>query len=59
MVSVVEEIVKSESLRNVLAVFALGKGLPGLDMMFSRYRREVIVNGGFLRHIVSFLMRAL
>ncbi|KFE57753.1 immunity protein [Pseudomonas syringae] len=47
--SIVEQIVKNESVEDVLTLFALNKGLPSLDMMFSRYRREVIISGEFLR----------
>jgi len=47
--SIVEEIVKNESVEDVLTVFALDSGIPSLDRMFGRYRHEVIASGEFLR----------
>lgn len=46
--SVVEQIVKNESVEDVLTVFALGSAIPSLDRMFGRYRYEVIASGELL-----------
>lgn len=46
--SIVEQIVKNESVEDVLTVFALGSALPSLDRMFGRYRYEVIASGELL-----------
>ncbi|MGZ9666463.1 immunity protein [Pseudomonas monsensis] len=46
--SIVEQIVKNESVEDVLTVFALGSAIPSLDRMFGRYRSEVIASGELL-----------
>ncbi|HEX4547657.1 immunity protein [Pseudomonas sp.] len=46
--SIVEQIVKNESVEDVLTVFALGSAIPSLDRMFGRYRYEVIASGELL-----------
>lgn len=46
--SIVEQIVKNESVEDVLTVFALGSAIPSLDRMFGRYRYEVIESGELL-----------
>ena len=46
--SIVERIVKNESVEDVLTVFALGSAIPSLDRMFGRYRSEVIASGELL-----------
>lgn len=46
--SLVEKIVKNESVEDVLTVFALGSAIPSLDRMFGRYRYEVIESGELL-----------
>jgi hypothetical protein len=43
--SIVEQIVKNESVEDVLTVFALGSAIPSLDRLFGRYRYEVIASG--------------
>jgi hypothetical protein len=48
-VSIVEQIVKNESVEDILTVFALGSAIPSLDRMFGRYRYEVIASGELLR----------
>ncbi|WP_028624223.1 hypothetical protein [Pseudomonas sp. Ant30-3] len=47
--SVVEQIVKNETVEDVLTVFALGSAIPSLDRMFGRYRYEVIKSGELLK----------
>ncbi|MBD8493990.1 immunity protein [Pseudomonas syringae] len=42
---VVEEIVRNESVEDVLTVFALNMGIPRLDMMYGHYRKEVVLSG--------------
>ncbi|CAI8878540.1 Immunity protein [Pseudomonas sp. IT-347P] len=46
--SIVEQIVKNESVEDVLTVFALGSAIPSLDRLFGRYRYEVIESGELL-----------
>lgn len=46
--SIVEQIVKNESVEDVLTVFALGSAIPSLDRMFGRYRYEVVASGELL-----------
>jgi hypothetical protein len=48
-VSIVEQIVKNETVEDVLTVFALGSAIPSLDRMFGRYRYEVIESGELLK----------
>ncbi|WP_445179734.1 immunity protein [Pseudomonas sp. McL0111] len=48
----VEQIVKNESVEDVLTVFALGSAIPSLDRMFGRYRYEVIASGELLKTYV-------
>lgn len=43
--STVEDIVRNESVEDVLTVFALNMGMPRLDMMYGRYKKEVVLNG--------------
>lgn len=47
--STVEQIVKNESVEDVLTVFALGSAIPTLDRMFARYRHEVVASGELLQ----------
>ncbi|MDI2142003.1 MULTISPECIES: immunity protein [unclassified Pseudomonas] len=47
--SIIEQIVKNETVEDVLTVFALGSAIPSLDRMFGRYRYEVIENGELLK----------
>ncbi|MDR9863797.1 MULTISPECIES: immunity protein [Pseudomonas] len=47
--STVEQIVKNESVEDVLTVFALGSAIPTLDRMFGRYRYEVVASGELLQ----------
>ncbi|WLG85780.1 immunity protein [Pseudomonas cucumis] len=47
--SIVEQIVKNETVEDVLTVFALGSAIPSLDRMFGRYRYEVIESGELLK----------
>lgn len=47
--SIVEQIIKNETVEDVLTVFALGSAIPSLDRMFGRYRYEVIENGELLK----------
>lgn len=47
--STVEQIVKNETVEDVLTVFALGSSIPSLDRMFGRYRYEIIENGELLK----------
>lgn len=47
--STVEQIVKNESVEDVLTVFALGSATPTLDRMFARYRYQVIASGELLQ----------
>ena len=49
--STVEQIVKNESVEDVLTVFALGSATPTLDRMFARYRYEVAASGELLQNI--------
>ncbi|MFJ2686218.1 immunity protein [Pseudomonas sp. NPDC087342] len=46
--STVEQIVRNESVEDVLTVFALGSAIPSLDRMFGRYRYEVVASGELL-----------
>ncbi|MHC8345113.1 immunity protein [Pseudomonas sp. RT6P73] len=46
--SIVEQIVKTETVEDTLTVFALNSALPSLDRMFGRYRHEVIESGELL-----------
>jgi hypothetical protein len=41
----IEQIVKNESLDDIVAVFALFKSNPDLDMMIRRYNREALKYG--------------
>ncbi|MHC8290688.1 hypothetical protein ACYZUD_28540 [Pseudomonas sp. XS1P51] len=41
----IEQIVKNESLDDIVTVFALFKATPHLDMMIRRYNREAIKYG--------------
>ncbi|WLG94996.1 hypothetical protein [Pseudomonas sp. FP198] len=43
--STVEQIVKNESLEEIVTVFALLKASPHLDMMIRRHNRELIQHG--------------
>jgi len=45
--NVVEQIFKTESVVDIITVFALIRPLPALDGMFNRYRREAFVSGEF------------
>jgi len=47
--NVVEQVVKNESVEDVVKIFALKSGIPSLDMMFGRYKREVVVSGELFR----------
>jgi len=47
MSKVVEKIFKTESVKDIITVFALIRPLPALDGMFNRYRREAFVSGEF------------
>jgi hypothetical protein len=47
--SVVEQIVKNETVEDTLTVFALSSAIPSLDRMFGRYRYEVIESGELLK----------
>lgn len=47
--SIVEQIVKNETVEDILTVFALGSAIPSLDRMFGRYRHEVIESGELLK----------
>ncbi|MBK5375972.1 immunity protein [Pseudomonas sp. TH43] len=47
--STVEQIVKNESVEDVLTVFARGSATPTLDRMFARYRYEVVASGELLQ----------
>lgn len=47
--SIVEQVVKNETVEDVLTVFALGSAIPSLDRMFGRYRHEVIESGELLQ----------
>ncbi|MCY1461317.1 hypothetical protein D9M71_789620 [compost metagenome] len=44
-----EQIVKSESMRDLLSVLAISLVFPSIDRLFSRYRFEVITNGELVR----------
>lgn len=46
----IEQIVKNESIADVLSVFAIGIGYPSLDRMFCRYKFEVVANGELLKN---------
>lgn len=52
--STVEQIVKNESVEDVLTVFALGSATPTLDRMFARYRYEVAASGELLQTYAKF-----
>lgn len=41
----IEQIVKNETLEDIVSVFALAKAPPHLDMMIRRYNREAIQHG--------------
>ncbi|WP_160109117.1 hypothetical protein [Pseudomonas izuensis] len=43
--SIIEQLVKDESLEDIVTVFALVKAPPHLDMMISRYKPETIRHG--------------
>lgn len=45
----IEQIVKNESLTDILSAFGIGLAYPSLDRMIGRYRFEVIANGELLR----------
>ncbi|MDQ0122376.1 hypothetical protein J2W17_001321 [Pseudomonas lini] len=44
-VAALEQMVKSESVRDLLLIFAIGLAFPSIDQMFGRYRFEAIANG--------------
>jgi hypothetical protein len=43
--NIIEQLVKDESLEDIVTVFALFKATPHLDMMISRYKPEAIRHG--------------
>ncbi|WP_445179735.1 immunity protein [Pseudomonas sp. McL0111] len=45
----VEQIVKNETIVDVLTAFGIGLAYPSLDRMIGRYRFEVIANGELLK----------
>jgi len=47
--NVVEQVVINESVEDVVKVFALKSGIPSLDIMFGRYKREVVASGELFR----------
>jgi len=58
MSKVVEKIFKTESVKDIITVFALIRPLPALDGMFNRYRREAFVSGEFAEVYGRLLRRA-
>jgi hypothetical protein len=45
----IEQIVKNETIVDVLTAFGIGLAYPSLDRMIGRYRFEVIANGELLK----------
>lgn len=45
----IEQIVKNESIEDVVSAFGVGLAYPSLDRMFGKYRFEVIANGELLK----------
>ncbi len=43
--NVMEQIVKNESIEDVLAVIALRFGMPSIDMIYGKYRKEAVLSG--------------
>ncbi|MDP9711385.1 UNVERIFIED_ORG: hypothetical protein J2X80_003475 [Pseudomonas fluorescens] len=56
--SVVEQIVKNESLDDIVTVFALTRPNPLLDMMIRRYNPEILKGYGALENAYSRLFAA-
>ncbi|MFW9081607.1 hypothetical protein ACOI9X_20410 [Pseudomonas sp. P2757] len=56
--SAVEQIVKNESLDDIVAVFALTKPNPLLDMMIRRYNPDLLKGYGTLENAYSRLFAA-
>ncbi|RON19816.1 immunity protein [Pseudomonas frederiksbergensis] len=44
-----EQIVKTECIRDLLLVFAISLAFPSIDRMFGRYRFDVIASGELVR----------
>lgn len=47
--STIEQIVKNESIEDIVSAFGLGMAYPSLDRMIGRYRFDVVANGELLR----------
>ncbi|HEX8591856.1 MAG TPA: immunity protein [Pseudomonas sp.] len=47
--NIVEQVVINESVEDVVKIFALKSGIPSLDIMFGRYRKEVVLSGELFR----------
>jgi hypothetical protein len=54
----IEQIVKNESLDDIVTVFALLKPTPHLDMMIRRYNRETLKEYGALENAYARLFTA-
>ncbi|WP_244858248.1 hypothetical protein [Pseudomonas sp. PP3] len=48
-ITALEQIVKNESVKDLLLVFAISLAFPSIDRLFGRYRFEVIANGELVR----------
>ena len=49
VMDLVEQVVKNESIEDVVALFALKSGIPSLDRMFGRYKHEAVTSGELFR----------
>ncbi|WP_204127511.1 immunity protein [Pseudomonas ogarae] len=47
--STIEQIVRNESIKDIVSAFGIGMAYPSLDRMVGRYRFEVVANGELLR----------
>ncbi|WP_256577163.1 immunity protein [Pseudomonas sp. C9] len=45
MMNTVEQIIKNESVEDVVSFFALFRSAQDVDRMYSRHRQEIVLNG--------------
>lgn len=45
----IEQIIKNESIEDIVSAFGIGLAYPSLDRMVSRYRFDAVANGELLR----------
>ncbi|MGX1176830.1 immunity protein [Pseudomonas fluorescens] len=45
----IEQLVKNESITDIVSAFGIGLAYPSLDRMIARYRFEAVANGELLR----------